>query len=250
MPGLPGTVQFSASAFTGTEGNTLTVTATRTGGSYGAVSLNYGTQPGTAAATRYTPAGGTLAWASGDAAAKTFNVPILNDGIAQADQTFALNLGVPIGGIVAGAPGTATVTVAMAYALWRQSKFTAVELLDATKSGDLADYDRDGIVNQLEYALGLEPKTPNPTGAPSGTVQNISGTKYLTLTYRRLLAPGELTYTPQSGAPIATWTGVPVLVGAPSGNGDGTETVTYRDSVPVTPAVPQRFIRLQVTRAP
>ncbi len=111
LPGLPGTVQFSTPNYSGTEGSALTVTATRTGGSYGAISMNYATQAGSAAATRYTPVNGTLSWASGDAASKTFSVPILNDNLAQPDQTFSLNLGIPIGGIIPGAPGTAGVTI-------------------------------------------------------------------------------------------------------------------------------------------
>ena len=251
LPGLPGTVQFSAAAYTGTEGGALTVTATRTGGSYGAISMNYGTQPGTAAATRYTPAAGTLSWAAGDAAAKTFTLPILNDSIAQADQTLALNLGIPIGGVIAAAPGTATVTITMAYTVWKNGKFTAAELLDPAISGDLADPDHDGIPNVLEYAFGTEPKIANVTNLPVGAIQNIGGTNYLTLTFRRSPTAGDLTYTPQSGAPIGTWNGVPVQVGVPVNNGDGTQTVTFRDSVPTTqPGVTQRFMRLQVTRSP
>ena len=250
VPGLPGTVQFSAPAFTATEGNTLTVTASRTGGSYGAISVNYGTQAGTAAVTRYTPAAGTLSWADGDAAAKTFTVPILNDNIAQADQAFSLNLGLPIGGVPLGSPGAANVTVTMAYAVWKNSKFTAAELLDPTISGDLADPDRDGIGNQLEWSFGFEPKTPNFTNLPSAGIQNVSGSNYLTITFRRLQAAGELTYTPQSGAPPGTWAGTPVIVGAPVTNGDGTQTVTFRDNVPVGVPPQQRFMRLQVTRSP
>ena len=137
IPGLPGTVQFAPVSYTGTEGNSLTVTASRTGGSYGAVSVSYATLPGTAAATRYTP----------------------------------------VTGIVAGS-------------------------------------------------------------------------NYLTLSFRRVPTAGDLTYTPQSGPALGTWTGVPVQVGSPVTNADGTQTVLFRDSVPITPAATQRFMRLQVTRSP
>lgn len=250
VPGLSGTVQFSAPNFTGTEGNSLTVTAARIGGSYGAISVNYGTQAGTAAATRYTPAAGTLSWANGDAAAKMFTIPVHNDGIAQAEQAFSLHLGIPLGGVPLGAPGTANVAVTMAYTVWKNSRFTAAELLDSSTTGDLADPDRDGIGNQLEWSFGFEPKAPNFTSLPSSAIQNVGGSNYLTLTFRRLQAAGELTYTPQSGAPIGTWTGAPIIVGTPISNGDGTQTVTFRDSVPITAATPQRYIRLQVTRSP
>lgn len=250
MPGIPGTIQLATSALSGNEANTLTVTATRMGGSYGAASMNYGTQTGTAATTRYTPATGTLSWASGDATSKTFSVALLNDGITEPSQTFTLNLGVPIGGIVPGAPGTATVTVSTGpYANWQQSRFTSAELLNASISGDKADPDADGLSNLLEYAFGFEPKTINNTRGYSTATQNISGTNYLTLTYRFQPAATDLIYTPQSGADLQTWPGAPVQVGTPTSNGDGTQSVIFRDSVPET-STPRRFMRLQVTRGP
>ena len=250
-PGLPGTVQFSSSTYAGTEGNDVAITATRTGGSYGAVSMNYGTQPGTAAATRYTPASGTLSWADGDAASKSFTLSLVNDNIAQPNQTLTLNLGIAIGGAILATPGTASVSISMAYAAWKNSKFTAAELLDPTISGDLADPDRDGLLNIFEYAYGFEPKIRNFTNLPSTAMQNIGGSNYLTLTFRRSPTAGDLIYTPQSGAPLGTWNGLPVQVGSPVINADGTETVTFRDSVPFDPATtPLRFMRLQVIASP
>ena len=219
LPGLPGTVQFSASALTGTEGNTLTVTATRTGGSYGAVSLNYGTQAGSAAATRYTAVSGTLAWLDGDAAAKTFAVPILNDGIAQADQTFTLNLGIPIGGVLAGAPGAAVVTVTTVYGQWKASHFTPAELLNPAVSGDLADPDGDSLGNLLEYGFATDPKVANAAGLsfagavvtqhglPTTWIQNIAnGVDYRALFGRRKdYAVAGLTYTVKFSGDLVTW---------------------------------------------
>jgi uncharacterized delta-60 repeat protein len=109
--GLPGTVQFSTASNLAPEGNALALAVKRTGGNFGAVSINYATQPGTAVATRYTPVSGTLTWANGDAANKTISVPLLNDGLAQTDQTFSLNLGIPIGGLLSGSPASGSVKI-------------------------------------------------------------------------------------------------------------------------------------------
>lgn len=251
-PALPGQIQFSAATAAGAEGASVTVTATRTGGSYGVLQVNYGTQAGTAEATRYTPVSGTLAWSSGETASKTFTVPLLNDGVAQADQAFALNLGIPFGGLAVSVPWQTRVTVTGAAPInqWRLSRFTPTELLSASVSGDSVDIDHDGLIGLFEYAYGLDPKTPNASNRPVTAIQTINGSKYLTLTFRRVPAATDLTYTPQSGGGINLWNGVPVQVGTPVTNTDGTQTVTYRDSAPITPTTPQRFIRLQVTRTP
>ncbi|MDB6139523.1 MAG: Na-Ca exchanger/integrin-beta4, partial [Verrucomicrobiaceae bacterium] len=252
LPGLPGTVQFGAPSYSGGEGSAVTVTATRVGGSYGPVSMNYATIPGSAAASRYTPVAGTLAWADGNADAKIIPVALLNDGITQPDQNFSLNLGIPIGGVIAGVPGTTTVTIGTGvnpYVAWQTSKFSVADLLDPSISGDLADPDHDGLPNLLEYAFGFDPKGFNVMTYQSVYVQNIGGTNYLTFAIRRSLSDTDLTYTPQSGPSIGTWSGVPVQVGTAFSNGDGTETVTFRDTVP-TSTVARRFMRLQVTRAP
>lgn len=248
LPGLPGTVQFSAASYLGAEGTALAITATRTGGSYGAVSLNYATIAGTAAATRYTPVSGNLSWADGDSATKTITLPLLNDGIAQGDQTLSLNLGVPIGGLPNSAPWITLVTITAPYNVWKNSKFTSADLNDSSISGLTADPNHNGYSNLFEYAFGFDPKGLNASGYPISSIQTVGGSKYLTLTYRRVPGATDVIYTPQSGAVPGTWDGVPVLVGSPVSNGDGSETVTYRDSVPVNQAgVTKRFMHLQVT---
>src|SRR5262249_51841170 len=76
----PGTLQFSSSGYSVNENQgTATVAVTRTGGSDGAVSVNYATSNGTATAgSDYTAAAGTLTFAAGETS-KTFTVPIIND---------------------------------------------------------------------------------------------------------------------------------------------------------------------------
>ncbi len=250
VPGLPGTVQFSAPAVLGSEGNTATITATRTGGSYGEISVNYATIPGTATAADFTGTAATLTWVNGDATSRTINVPLTSDIVAEPDESFTLNLGIPLGGTMLGAPGFTTTTVTTAFQAWRRAHFSAAELADSAFSGDHADPNRNGLVNLLDFAFGIDPKLPGLTNTPRVGKVNISGADYLTLSIHRVPTAKDLTYTPQSGAPLGTWNGAPVQVGSPVTNPDGTETVTYRDSMPITPAVPQRFLRLEVTRQP
>ena len=49
---------------------------------------------------------------------------------------------------------------------------------------------------------------------------------------------------------LATWTEVSTVVGVPIDSGDGTETVTIRDSIPASDHDKRRFARLAVEVAP
>lgn len=256
LAALPGTLQLASATTTATEGTSATLSVTRTGGSAGALSVNYSTVIGTAGTADFTTLSGTLSWADGDAAAKTITIPITTDALTEGTETFTVNLGQPLlGGAILGATQSTTVSITdlvavTAYQTWRESKFTAAELLNATISGDLADPDNDGIVNLLEYAQGLAPKTSSQVGTPTVGKQLISGSTYLTLTFRRKITAPELTYTVQiDGTLPGTWAGGSVIVGSPVNNGDGTETVSYRDTVAITAAT-KRFMRLKVTLTP
>src|SRR5262249_17482611 len=75
-----GSLQFRAASYSASETQgTATITVTRTGGSDGAVSVNYATSDGTArAGSDYTAATGTLNFAAGETS-KTFTIPVLDD---------------------------------------------------------------------------------------------------------------------------------------------------------------------------
>ena len=256
LPALPGTIQLASSTAAATEGTSASLSVTRTGGSAGEIKVNYSTVIGTAGAADFTTTSATLTWANGDAAAKTITVPITTDALAEGTETFTVNLGQPLlGGAILGSTQAATVSISdpgaiTAYQAWRELKFTASELGNPVISGDNADPDQDGIVNLLEFAFNLAPKTSSQVGMPVGANQNIGGIDYFTLTFRRQIAAPELTYTPQTnGTLFGTWAGDAVLVGTPVSNGDGTETVTYRDSVAKIAAT-HRFMRVLVTLAP
>ena len=91
--GAAGRVEFSAAVYNVIEdvGNAV-ITVTRTGGSSGALSVNYATTAGTAAAgSDYTAVSGTLTFADGETT-KTFVVPVVNDGVAEPDETVGLVL--------------------------------------------------------------------------------------------------------------------------------------------------------------
>ncbi|MGI8820780.1 MAG: beta strand repeat-containing protein [Chthoniobacterales bacterium] len=110
---MPGSIQLSSATYSVNEGaGTLTVTATRTGGSDGAVGVTYATADGTAFAPGdYTAQMGTLAWVDGDAANKTITIPIVDDTLLEGNETFSVALTAPTGGATLGSPASAIVTI-------------------------------------------------------------------------------------------------------------------------------------------
>jgi M6 family metalloprotease-like protein len=108
-----GTLQFSSATYGVNEnGGSVLISVARTGGSTGTVGVSYATSNGTAAAVSdYTFTSGTLSWTNGDTANKTFSVPITNDTLDEANETFTVTLSSPTGGATLGSPSSATVTI-------------------------------------------------------------------------------------------------------------------------------------------
>lgn len=110
-PGNPGVITLSASTASAVEGNSITITAMRTGGSLGAVGCSYATANGTAlSGVNYTSASGSFSWADGDAANKTVTVTTANVGFV-GTKVFAFNISTPTGGATLGAITTDTITL-------------------------------------------------------------------------------------------------------------------------------------------
>ncbi|MEO8504149.1 MAG: Calx-beta domain-containing protein [Acidobacteriota bacterium] len=103
-PPPPGSLQFSLAAYSVGEGTSVaTIAVTRAGGSGGTVSVSYAATAGTATAgSDFTATSGTLSWASGDGASKTFGVTIKNDTLAEPTETVHLTLSSPTGGATLG----------------------------------------------------------------------------------------------------------------------------------------------------
>jgi len=108
-----GTLQFSSATYSVNEnGGSVLVMVTRTGGSSGAVGVSYATSNGSAiASSDYTSTSGILSWANGDTGNKTFTVPITNDTLDEANETFTVTLSSPTGAATLGSPTSATVTI-------------------------------------------------------------------------------------------------------------------------------------------
>jgi hypothetical protein len=109
----PGTVQFAVAAASVNEGaGTVTLDVTRTGGSAGAITVDYASANGTATAPAdYGAVSGQLNWADGDATTKQIVISIVDDTQVEGNETFTVTLTDVPGSAFVGSPATATVTI-------------------------------------------------------------------------------------------------------------------------------------------
>ncbi len=139
------------------------------------------------------------------------------------------------------------------FAAWQGQNFTASELTNPTISDDNATPAGDRVPNLLKYAANADLKLSTSASLPVPGVTRIGNEAYLTLTCRRAIAASDLIFTPEINASdlrSGTWTPGGVPLGPPVNNGDGSQTITMRDELPMSAAGPQRFMRLRVSRAP
>jgi uncharacterized delta-60 repeat protein/uncharacterized repeat protein (TIGR01451 family) len=108
-----GSLQFSSTNFVADEGAGLAViTVSRTGGIAGAVSVNFSVAPGTAQVPGdFALTNGTLSWAAGDAADKSFIVRLSDDAVGEFNETVFLSLSGVTGGASLGEPSAAVLTI-------------------------------------------------------------------------------------------------------------------------------------------
>lgn len=94
------------------------------------------------------------------------------------------------------------------YPSWQKLYFTPAEIATPAETGPLADFDKDGICNLLEFALNLDPSFNKNTtmtastglrGTPLVRVENVGGEERVTIEFvRRTTGSGAgLSYEPQ-----------------------------------------------------
>ena len=131
----PGTLALSTNAFSVAENaGSVLVTLTRTGGTLGLVSVNYGTTNGSAVAgSDFTAVNGTLSWPDGDAGAKSFSITINDDGTLEGNETFIVGLAGVAGGATLGS-ASAVVTIIDDDGVVQLASANFVVLEDATNA--------------------------------------------------------------------------------------------------------------------
>ena len=136
----------------------------------------------------------------------------------------------------------------LAYEAWRALLWGPNSVTNNAISGPDADADGDGLVNFVEYALGLHPRRLQPNKKPFLSIQTLGEARYATLQYTVSASASEARVTFQVSSNLVDW-----LEGPPAtellsstANIDGTISYQSRDQAPLE-TTPYHFLRLKIT---
>jgi uncharacterized repeat protein (TIGR01451 family) len=111
-----GTVEFGAATYAGAEGQSVTITVLRRGGTGSQLTVSWAAADGTATAGEdFTPASGSLTFGPRDTS-KTFTVALVRDRLAEAPESIPLTLSVVPGSATLGTRATTELQIADAPA--------------------------------------------------------------------------------------------------------------------------------------
>lgn len=134
------------------------------------------------------------------------------------------------------------------YTQWANTYFTST---DPAIVGPAAIPQKDGISNLLKYLFNINPSVPmsaaDRAALPAVGMTTISGSSYITLTYRQYLGETGLTINVQTSTDMNTWTTVTPDHTVNVGTDPVTNDPLIQVQVKVSPTgAPQEFIRLNV----
>ncbi|MDB4673828.1 CotH kinase family protein, partial [Verrucomicrobiales bacterium] len=168
---------------------------------------------------------------------------LLTQGGPNRDHSVAGNwtASAAVGGMPEGIPRQ------VSYSDWREYQFNQVETADESYSGVDADPDGDGFSNFAEYVLGGDPETPDSAMInPMVSAVQVGGSEHVQLSARVIPGSG-VAVGAQMSSDLQSWgvTPLPVSMGAPLLNDDGSETHSFRSAEPVGSDM-NRFFRLMI----
>lgn len=106
------------------------------------------------------------------------------------------------------------------FASWQATHFSSAELDDVAISGPLADPDRDGLKNLVEFGFGLHPRNGRPVadavglGLPQFSVVEEGGIFFEVVNYparREAAQMAPLSYSPEFSDGLASWSDLGVI---------------------------------------
>jgi hypothetical protein len=171
------------------------------------------------------------------AASATVSILPLPDNLAQGDRTVTMNV-VASGSYNLAAASSAAVTIHDKPAdAWRLEKFGAGANTPA--AADNADWNADGIENQMAYALGLDPVGFDLSRLPVAAVAG----GYYQLSWIPNPAAVDMITTAEASTDLTNWSAANMeQVAGMAG------TKVYRYNVPVS-AAGRVYLRLRVVRS-
>lgn len=214
----------------------------RSGDTNPAVTINYSVSGTANPGADYGALPGSITLKAGATSTNIFITPIA-DNLVEGDETVTLLLQASANYSRTSLSSATVVIQDRPVDAWRKANFTAGELLDPNISGDAADPDHDGLVNLVEYALGLNPKSAD--GNPFSP--SVSG-GYFTLSYTRSKAATDVAVVVEQSGDLFSWQSGPAyLQQVDCVDAGAVQQITVRLVTPVN-AQTKSFVRLKVSR--
>ena len=106
-----------------------------------------------------------------------------------------------------------------------------------------ADPDRDRLTNLVEYALGLNPRKPDGSGAVSATILTQDGARYVAIDIARTQKRSDVDYVVETSMDMQVWnaSGSTVVEDSPT-------RLLVRNNSPVSGFGPEVYLRLKIRR--
>ena len=164
----------------------------------------------------------------------TLQVIPISDNLAQGERTVTVTVATDFA-LVSNPSESGIVTLEdKPFDQWRFNYFTSPELANPSVSNETADPDDDQLANLIEYALDLDPKSPDIS-----PIAMIDSGGYLALSADDNPDATDITWAAETTGDLENWN--PAIVTSP------TNPFTARDTVLIDSAE-KRFIRLKITR--
>ena len=149
----------------------------------------------------------------------------------------------------------AVLTVATSYDSWKAVNFSAWEIA-AGFADEAFDFNGDGTVNLLDYALLRNPRTGSGASLPEVSVSAIGSR--LRIAFTRDTSRTDLSYIVEASDDLANWTALAASIhGAITANLGGASLIGESDGATKSVLVEdahgpadrtQRFLRLKITK--
>jgi hypothetical protein len=145
--------------------------------------------------------------------------------------------------------GTATLAVVTGYQAWAMQWFGA-QYSNSVISSATSTPQGDGVANAVKYLADVNPAAPMAAAGyaalPTVGSVTLSGTQYLTVTYRQSQSTPGLGLGVQTSGDLQTWGTVTPDINQQTGTDPATGDPIIRMGVKIN-GVQKLFIRLQIT---